>query len=224
MTPIRVGLVGTGYAAKVRAENLVADARSQLVAIVGRDRTRTQEFAQPFETEVLSDWPALLRRDDIDLVVISTINREHGAIAQAALEADKHVVMEYPLALDVAEAERLIALAAARHRLLHVEHIELLSGIHHAIAQALPEIGTPTYVRYSNINPQQPAPLTWTYQLDQFGFPLMGAVSRIHRLTALFGQVSHVSCQARYQPNANNPAFFATCLCSAQLSFASGLV
>ena len=71
---------------------------------------------------------------------------------KAALEADKHVVVEYPLSLDLAQAEALIALADERQRLLHVEHIELLGGLHYATKEHLPRIGTPLYANNRTIN------------------------------------------------------------------------
>jgi biliverdin reductase len=221
---LRVGLVGTGYAAKVRAEAFGADARSQLVAIAGRTPFRTTEFSQPYGAEPMESWTDLVQRPDLDLIVISTINSEHGAIARCALEAGKHVVVEYPLALHLAEAEALATLAAAQRKLLHVEHIELLSGIHLALRATLPQIGVPFYVRYSNLNPQHPAPTKWTYQPESFGFPLVGAVSRIHRLTNLFGEVKTVSCRSRYWGREGLPSPYMACLCTAQLHFASGLI
>lgn len=221
---IGVGLVGTGYAARVRADCFHGDGRSHLVAVAGRDPQRTQELAAPLGAIALPAWQDLVHHPAVDLVVIATINREHGAIARAALQAKKHVVVEYPLALDLAEAEALLPLAQQQQRLLHVEHIELLSGIQGAIAQALPHIGTPFYVRYSNLTPKQPAPDKWTYCNDLFGFPLVGALARLHRLIRLFGNVSRVSCQARFWGNSLPTAAYTACLTSAQLKFASGLV
>jgi biliverdin reductase len=155
-------------------------------------------------------------------VVICTINKEHGAIARAALEANKHVVVEYPLCLDVAEAEELIALAKAQKKLLHVEHIELLGGLHQALKQNLSLVGQVFYVRYNTINPQHPAPRKWTYNHEMFGFPLTGALSRLHRLTDLFGKVSTVSCHQRYW--ASEEEFFQSCFCTTQLCFSNGLL
>ena len=229
---IAVGIVGTGYAAKARADALQADDRSRLVAVAGRNLEKTQGFSQAYNAEALSSWQDLIARSDINLVVVANVNRDHGTIARAALEARKHVVVEYPLALDVAEAEALIQLAAAQNLLLHVEHIELLSGIHLAIREALGAIANPFYVRYASLAIQRPAPQKWTYHPDLFGFPLVGAVSRIHRLTHLFGQVSQVSCQARFwygSPEGRSldiatPNFYTSCLCSAQLQFESGLI
>lgn len=225
--PLKVGLIGTGYAAKLRAEAFQADSRSRLVAVVGHDLERTAAFSQTYEAEALDHWPALLDRADINLVVISTVNRDHGAIARAALEAGRHVVVEYPLALDVAEAEALIALAKTQNKLLHVEHIELLGGLHQALVKSLPQVGSVFYARYATINPQHPAPQKWTYQPELFGFPFSGATSRIHRLTDLFGAVASVSCQARYwkQPEADpNSEYYQACLCTAHLNFANGVL
>jgi biliverdin reductase len=224
MHSFRVGLVGTGYAAKLRADTLQTDDRSHLVAVVGHDPATTAAFSQTYEAEALPTWEALVARPDIDLVIIATVNRDHGTIAQAALDAGKHVVVEYPLSLDVAEAAALIALAKTKNLLLHVEHIELLSGIHEAFVEALPAIGTPFYARYASINPQHPAPQKWTYQPQLFGFPLIGAVSRIHRLTHVFGAVVTVNCEARFWSNSGLSSPYSSCICTAQLRFTSGLV
>ena len=219
--PVRVGLVGTGYAAKLRAETLQTEARSNLVAVVGHTPEKTKAFSQTYQAEALDSWEQLVR-SDLDLVIVSTINRDHAAIALLALQSGKHVVVEYPLALDVTEAKELIALAQAQNLLLHVEHIELLGGLHQALKQSLPAIGNVFYTRYSTINYQRPAPHRWTYQPELFGFPLSGALSRIHRLTDLFGQVNTVSCQTRF--SATSSEFYEACLCTAQLSFNSGLL
>ncbi|BAZ28530.1 oxidoreductase domain-containing protein [Cylindrospermum sp. NIES-4074] len=219
---VRVGLVGTGYAAKLRAEALLLDERSHLVAIVGHTPDKTAAFAQEYQAEVISSWPQLVERDDVDLVVISTINRDHGKIAHAALASGKNVVVEYPLSVDVSEAEELIALAKAQNKLLHVEHIELLGGLHQALKQHLAKVGEVFYVRYSTINPQHPAPRKWTYHHEMFGFPLIGAISRLHRLIDLFGKVVTVNCHQRYWEIESE--YYQTCFCIAQLCFDSGLL
>lgn len=220
--PLKVGLVGTGYAAKLRAQTLQSDARSHLVAVVGHTPQTTVSFAQTYQALALEDWQQVVERPDLDLVTISTINRDHAAIARAALDAGKHVVVEYPLALDPTPAAELIALAQTQDKLLHVEHIELLGGVHQALRQTLPQIGTPFYARYSTINPKHPAPRKWTYNQALFGFPFSGALSRLHRLTDLFGSVASVTCQAEFwEPDSE---FYSACLCTALLRFHSGLV
>jgi biliverdin reductase len=222
MSLIRVGLVGTGYAAKLRAEVINGDDRAQLVGVSGHRPEQIQEFGHVHQTQAFTSWRELVTSDRIDLIIIASVNGEHGAIAQAALNAGKHVVVEYPLALDLDEAAALLQLAKRQNRFLHVEHIELLGGMHQALIQSLPEVGTPFYARYSTVSPQNPAPRKWTYHTELFGFPLVGALSRLHRLTHAFGMVTSVSCQNRYWNLTD--AVYTGCMCVAQLRFESGLM
>ena len=218
---LRVGLVGTGYAAKLRAEALLQDPRTDLIAITGNPE-RTAALAQEYATEVMSSWQQLVEREDLDMVVICTINRDHGKIAHAALSSGKHVIVEYPLSVDVKEAEELIALAKTVNKLLHVEHIELLGGWHQTLKQYLDQIGDLFYVRYSTLNSQHPSPRKWTYDHEMFGFPLIGALSRLNRLIDVFGEVFTVNCHQRYWQTESD--YYQTCLCSAQICFDSGLL
>ncbi|MFM7364870.1 MAG: Gfo/Idh/MocA family protein [Cuspidothrix sp.] len=218
---IRVGLVGTGHAAKLRAEALQQDSRTDLIAIAGHPH-RIAALATEYTIEAVNSWQELVARTDLDMVVICTINRDHGRIAHAALSSGKHVIVEYPLSIDVKEAEELIALAKTVNKLLHVEHIELLGGWHQAVKKYLDQIGHLFYIRYSTLNPQHPAPRKWTYNHEMFGFPLVGALSRLHRLTDLFGEVFSVNCHQRYWQTQRD--YYQTCLCSAQLCFDTGLL
>ncbi|MBC6455299.1 MAG: Gfo/Idh/MocA family oxidoreductase [Hormoscilla sp. SP5CHS1] len=219
---LRVGIVGTGYAAKMRAQTLQADRCSDLVAVAGHSLEKTQEFALNYGAEALSNWQDLVDRSDLDLAIVCTVNRDHGVITRAALNSGKHVVVEYPLCLDATEAEELIALAAAGGKLLHVEHIELLGGLHQAFKQSLLAIGNPFYLRYATIAPKQPALPGWKYNRKLFGFPLTAALSRLHRLTDALGTVTTVSCQVRYWPVKEDD--YSACLCTAQLRFANGAI
>ncbi|MGA7934204.1 MAG: Gfo/Idh/MocA family oxidoreductase [Kovacikia sp.] len=222
--PLRVGLVGTGYAAKLRAETLRSHPQAVLFAVAGHTPEKTQEFSQIYGGQAVDSWKDLIENFSLDLVIICTINRDHGAIVRAALQAGIHVIVEYPLCLDVSEAESLISLATAQNKLLHVEHIELMGGVHQALKASLPQIGSVFYARYVTTKPERPASQRWTYHADLFGFPLMGALSRLHRLTDLFGAVTAVSCQARFWHPEPSSQYYAACLCTAQLRFQSGLI
>ncbi|WP_036481379.1 Gfo/Idh/MocA family protein [Myxosarcina sp. GI1] len=223
MAKIKAGIVGTGYAANKRAEALKADERVELVAVAGSTASRVEEFGQNFEIEAVDSWQKLVNSAELDLIFVCTVNSLHGAIAATALAADKHVVVEYPLALDPQQATDILALAAEKNKLLHVEHIELLGGLHQTIKQNLPEIGNAFYARYRTISPKRNVALNWKYHRTEFGFPLAAALSRIHRLTDLFGAVKTVSCQHRYW-NSSRANYFTACLCNAQLKFANKLV
>ncbi|MDB9528796.1 Gfo/Idh/MocA family oxidoreductase [Oscillatoria sp. CS-180] len=225
--PLGIGLIGTGFVAKLRADAFTNDSRSQVVAVTGHSPEKVQTFAQAHAIETVSpNEQALVQRSDVDLVVVCHVNRDHGAAVRKALEAGKSVVVEYPLSLSPKEAGELIELAQQKQVLLHVEHIELLGGLHQAMVEHLPKVGTPHYVRYCTAVPQNPVPEKWTYHTELFGFPLSGALSRIHRLTNLFGAVRWVASQIQYDNAAVPPQnrYFKQCRCVAQLRFQSGLM
>jgi biliverdin reductase len=221
--PIKVGIVGTGYAAKKRAEALAADSRAKLISVTGNTPEKLQNFCENFKVTPINSWQQLINQPELDLVFISTINRDHGAIAQAALKADKNVVVEYPLALNPQQAATIITLAQAKSKLLHVEHIELIGGVHQAIRQNLSKVGNVVYTRYATISPQKQFSRRWSYHREMFGFPLSAALSRVHRLTDLFGTVATVACQTRYW-DISEDNYFTACLCNAQLRFTNGVM
>ncbi|TVQ59631.1 MAG: gfo/Idh/MocA family oxidoreductase [Spirulina sp. DLM2.Bin59] len=222
-TVLRWGIVGTGYVAKRRVEAIAAQGRSQLVAIAGRQPDRILALDPDRTAAHYGHWQDLLTHPDLHGVVIATINSDHGAIATAALKAGKHVICEYPLTFDLEEAEFLLHLAQERDLLLHIEHIELLGGLHGAMQEYCPVIGNIHYARYITLSPQPLKLNSWSYNREQFGFPLVAALSRIHRLTDLFGPVATVSCQLRYWDQDTLPDYRA-CLCGTQLQFTSGLI
>lgn len=215
--PIRVGVVGTGFAAKVRAQSIAVESRTQLVAVAGRNPERTAEFAQGFNILAVDDWRKLIGMPEIDLVIVATINGDHGEIVRSAIECGKHTIVEYPLALDLRTATEIVELAAAKKVLLHVEHIELLGGLHQTMREQLERLGEVYYARYSTIVSLRPVPEKWTFHRSEFGFPLIAALSRLHRFTDLFGSIESVNCHNQYWGGVGD--YYRTCLCTAQLRF-----
>lgn len=222
-SPLNIGIVGTGYAAKKRAEAIKSDGRCKLVAVTESDRARRQEFSHNFGIKAVDSWQELVNLPELDLIFICTVNQGCGAIARAAILAHLHVVVEYPLDLEAEVAAEVIELATKNQLLLHVEHIEIIGGLHQAIKEYLPQIGKVFYARYETISSQHSVGQGWKYHRDKFGFPLAAALSRIHRLTDLFGKVNSVTCSDRYW-DADNSDYFTACLCKAQLDFDNGVM
>ena len=71
---------------------------------------------------IFADPARMMADDGIELIVIATPNDSHAPLARAALAAGKHVVIDKPFTLDMAEARDLIALADRQARLLSVFH------------------------------------------------------------------------------------------------------
>jgi predicted dehydrogenase len=119
--PIRVGLIGYGYAGRTFHAPLIGSAPGLILRrIASRDPARVA--ADLPDVTVVADPVAVATADAVDLVVIATPNDTHAPLAQAALAAGKHVVIDKPLTLDLAEARALRAAARSRGRLLTVFH------------------------------------------------------------------------------------------------------
>ena len=118
---VKVGIVGYGYAS--------ATFHAPLIESVSGLELSAVATSQP--AKLRADWPAvevcdtpqaLIARPDIDLVVIPTPNETHHPLAAQALDAGKHVVIDKPFTLNVAEARDLIGRAERAGRLLSVFH------------------------------------------------------------------------------------------------------
>lgn len=88
-----------------------------------------------------ADADAAAVADGVDVVVISSPNRTHFPLAEAALEAGKHVVIDKPFTVSVEEADALIALAKARGRMLTVFHNRRWDGDFLTVKKVLPRLG-----------------------------------------------------------------------------------
>lgn len=104
---IRVGLVGFGMSGRVfHAPFLHTLPQYNLVAVLERHKNEAEKIYPYIQTE--RSIENLLKREDIDLVVITTPNETHYSYAQMALQAGKHVVLEKPMANTSTEAKELI--------------------------------------------------------------------------------------------------------------------
>ncbi len=119
--PLRVGVIGLGYAGSTHALAYAGIPGVTLVAMAGKERARLEELGRTHDLEVIADdWEDVVGRDDLDIISIATPNALHGPIAIAALEAGKHVFCEKPLATTATEARAMAAAAHANNRVLEV--------------------------------------------------------------------------------------------------------
>ena len=82
-----------------------------------------KEAAEALGLKWYDNMDAVLADPEVDAVYIATNNASHAALACAALEAGKHVIVEKPAATNVADAEKMVALAAAKGLSLSVDHM-----------------------------------------------------------------------------------------------------
>jgi predicted dehydrogenase len=117
---VRVGVIGCG-AGIFHLEGYAEEPRAEVVALAGLDEDRCRQLAKRFEIpHVYRDYTELLAHPDIDAVSIAVPNHLHLPVATAAFEAGKHVLVEKPLARNVADGERMVAAAEEAGKVLAI--------------------------------------------------------------------------------------------------------
>lgn len=117
--PLQMALIGYGFVGKAFHAPLInAVPGLELSVVASRDAAKVH--ADLPHAQVIADPLEAIRRPEVDLVVIASPNDTHAPLALAALEAGKHVVVDKPFTLDLAQARTLIAAAEKHDRLLSV--------------------------------------------------------------------------------------------------------
>lgn len=119
--PLGVALVGYGYASQTFHAPLLAACDALALQVVVSSNPGKVQADWP-QVQVVAALDEVLADPAIALVVIATPNHSHFALAQAALLAGKHVVVDKPLTPTLAEARQLAEFAAARGLVLSVFH------------------------------------------------------------------------------------------------------
>ncbi|MBZ0270675.1 Gfo/Idh/MocA family oxidoreductase [bacterium] len=112
MKTVRAGIIGSGMISSVHSRSLAQLTDVAITAQLSRDPLRQKQFCEQHKIPVACrTLDELVRREDVDVVVIGTPNARHVEQALAAIEAGKHVICEKPLAMTIAEADRIIEAA-----------------------------------------------------------------------------------------------------------------
>jgi predicted dehydrogenase len=121
--PVSTALIGYGYWGPNLARNLHQNKAARLAVICDSASDRLADAPRLYPgVQTAGDAAAVFNDPAIEAVVISTPVRTHYALARAALEHGKHVLVEKPIALSSAESSELIALANRSGRTLMVGH------------------------------------------------------------------------------------------------------
>lgn len=153
---LKINCVGLGHWGPnlVRAISSSASARVGTVCDLDSSRLELVRRNIPTIESVSSDPLATITDPDASAVVIATPTKTHFSLVKTALEAGKHVLVEKPLTLDVAEAETLAALARSRNLILAVGHVFLFNkgvqAVHDLIQSG--ELGGINYIFSTRTN------------------------------------------------------------------------
>lgn len=121
-----IAMVGCGGIARSHAFALTKVPNARLVASVDIDEAAAIRFKERFGFETHStDLDAVLAREDVDAVVITTSSKSHGPLIMKSLEAGKHVLVQKPMTASLDEAKAAIELSKKTGKKLMVSFFEL---------------------------------------------------------------------------------------------------
>ncbi len=119
---LRIAIAGVGYWGKNLLRTFQRVPGARVTDLCDLDRRKLAALGDEHPGLALSsDFDALVARDDLDAIVVATPPSRHHRMALAALRAGKHVWVEKPLALAVADGRELVDAAAAAGRTLFVD-------------------------------------------------------------------------------------------------------
>ena len=119
---MRVGVVGVGAMGKLHARGYSELDDCELVGVHDIDSNRAQGIAKQHQIEWFPELDSLL--DCVDAVTVAVPTPDHHSVGVRCLNAGCDVLIEKPIAVDLDEADSLIAAAETAGRILQVGHIE----------------------------------------------------------------------------------------------------
>jgi predicted dehydrogenase len=108
MKELGAGIIGCGWVAQEYIKAFEKDERSQIRGLADRDSANAERYRDEYglQCSIETDAAEMLKQDDIDVVVVSVPHNMHTKYAVAAAEAGKHVIVEKPVALTMADVRK----------------------------------------------------------------------------------------------------------------------
>jgi len=206
MRPIRLGIIGTGLAVKKLHWPALArlSDRYIVVAFANRTRSTAEEFAALAALSMdgySSDYHDLLRREDVEAVLVCVPIPGLLSITHDCFAAGKHVICEKPPGVDLAEAREFVALVDRypHQRFMMTENFFYRDDLR--LARWLVDggaIGRPHLLLERWVNQLVPTPgeysiTPWRYKPEYQGGPLLdGGVHSIATIRLLAGDITRL--------------------------------
>lgn len=145
---VKVGVIGVGYLGRHHARLYAERPDAELVGVADVDAAKAAEVAAATKTTAYTDYRELFGRVGAVSVVVPT--SLHAEVAGACLAAGLDVLLEKPMTVTLDEADRLIAAAEARQRIIQIGHLERFNG---AVRAMVSRLGRPKFIESHRLGP-----------------------------------------------------------------------
>jgi len=200
---IGVAIVGIGNWVKGIARAIQESEKVKIVTCYTRTKAKRDEFSAEFQCEQESSFEAILKREDVSGIVLTTPNNTHATLTVKAAEHGKHVFVEKPIANTIADAKRMIEACQKNGVVLAVAHNQRRLNGYRKIKGMLQErrLGEVVMVEtnFSHNSGLKLTPDAWRWYEDECpGGPIMSlGVHAADTLQYLLGPIKSVSAFLR---------------------------
>ncbi len=123
MKTLRAGVIGVGFFGEKHAKIISQLPNAELVAVCDANPNRARDVASALKCDHYSNFRELLQRDDIDAVAIVVPDDLHREVTLAAVAANKHILLEKPMAVTKEDCDAILRAAKASPKKFMVAHI-----------------------------------------------------------------------------------------------------
>ncbi len=225
MDKVRVGIVGLYGIANRHYDEIAAAPELELGAVCDIDDTLASAWSEQYEVPWYHDYEDMFRSRDCDMAIISAPHYLHCEMACAAMEAGMPVMIQKPMCVTVAEADRIIETAArtgTKVGTYHTAHTSELDAITAIRAGTIGDIMRVSYAWHASrgLAYYRSGPWRGTWAGEGSGVLSNQCIHDINRLQALAGSVAEVtSCTLA---NVGHPEIEVEDACIAALRFENG--
>lgn len=200
---IGIGIIGTGFARKVQIPAFMQCRNARIVSVASGRLENAEAVAKEFNiAHFTDDWRETVKREDVDLICITTPPNLHKEMALFALEHGKHILCEKPMAMNAREAVEMTEKAKEKNVLALIDHeLRFQNGRQKAFEILRNgDIGKIIHAKYNFRNASRgDANLPWNWWSDKSqGGGALGAIGS-HIIDSfrwfLGAEISQVFCQ-----------------------------
>ena len=134
---MNIGVIGFGYWGTNLVRNLQNTKNCNVTHIAESEVSRHKQIHELYPDIEIESFDAIIKNSNIDAVVIATSISSHYELAKAALENNKHVLVEKPMTSSEKNAQELVKLSKLKNKILMVDHTYLYSGAVQEIKKSL---------------------------------------------------------------------------------------
>jgi predicted dehydrogenase len=200
---IRIGIIGTGFARTVQIPAFCKCEGAEVVSVSSANIENAERTAREFNiAHFTDDWRETVRNEAVDLISIAAPPVFHREMTLLALENEKHVLCEKPMAMNAAEAREMLEKSQQKNLLALIDHeLRFLNG--RQAARAMLQSGEIGQIRHAKYNFRAPhrgsedAPWNWWSDVATGGGALGAIGSHVFDSLRWFtnAEISSVFCQ-----------------------------